>query len=46
VEDGHKIRRTVESVSGMVKEMFDNMEKRRQQSAEVITELESMKNRT
>jgi methyl-accepting chemotaxis protein len=46
VEDGHKIRRTVESVSGMVREMFDNMEKRRQQSAEVITELESMKNRT
>ena len=46
VEDGHKIRRTVESVSEMVREMFDNMEKRRMQSAEVIKELESMKNRT
>ncbi len=46
VEDGHKIRRTVESVSEMVREMFDNMEQRRQQSAEVIKELENMKNRT
>jgi len=46
VEDGRKIRYTVESVSEMVKEMFDNMEKRRLQSAEVIMELESMKNRT
>jgi len=46
VEDGHKIRRTVESVSEMVRDMFDNMEQRRRQSAEVITELESMKNRT
>jgi methyl-accepting chemotaxis protein len=46
VDDGHKIRRTVESVSEMVREMFDNMEKRRMQSAEVIKELESMKNRT
>jgi methyl-accepting chemotaxis protein len=46
VEDGHKIRYTVESVSEMVREMFDNMEKRRLESAEVIMELESMKNRT
>jgi methyl-accepting chemotaxis protein len=46
VEDGRKIRSTVESVSEMVREMFDNMEKRRIQSAEVIMELESMKNRT
>ncbi len=46
VNDGQKIRYTVESVSEMVKEMFDNMEQRRMQSAEVITELESMKNRT
>jgi methyl-accepting chemotaxis protein len=46
VEDGHKIRYTVESVSEMVKEMFDNMEKRRLESAEVIKELESMKNKT
>ena len=46
VEDGRKIRSTVESVSEMVKEMFDNMEQRRLQSAEVIMELESMKNRT
>ena len=46
VEDGRKIRCTVESVSEMVREMFDNMEKRRLESAEVILELESMKNRT
>jgi len=46
VEDGRKISLTVESVSEMVKEMFDNMEQRRLQSAEVIQELESMKNRT
>jgi methyl-accepting chemotaxis protein len=46
VEDGRKIRYTVESVSEMVREMFDNMEKRRLESAEVIMELESMKNRT
>jgi hypothetical protein len=46
VEDSHKIRHTVESVSEMVREMFDNMEKRRLQSAEVIKELETMKNRS
>jgi methyl-accepting chemotaxis protein len=46
VEDGNKIRSTVESVGGMVREIFDNMEQRRLQSAEVIMELESMKNRT
>jgi methyl-accepting chemotaxis protein len=46
VDDGQKIRHTVESVSEMVKEMFDNMEQRRLQSAEVIMELETMKNRT
>jgi len=46
VEDGRKISHTVESVSEMVREMFDNMEQRRLQSAEVILELESMKNRT
>jgi methyl-accepting chemotaxis protein len=46
VEDGRRIRFTVESVSEMVREMFDNMEKRRLESAEVIMELESMKNRT
>jgi methyl-accepting chemotaxis protein len=46
VEDGRRIRYTVEAVSEMVREMFDNMEQRRLQSAEVIMELESMKNRT
>ena len=46
VEDGAMIRSTVESVSAMVAEMFDNMEKRRAQSAEVVKELESMKNLT
>lgn len=46
VEDGAMIRSTVESVSVMVSEMFDNMEKRRAQSAEVVKELESMKNLT
>ncbi len=46
VDDGKMIRRTVESVSDMVTEMFDNMEMRRSQSAEVIKELESMKNLT
>lgn len=45
VEDGRKIRSTVESVTEMVKEMFENMEKRRLESADVIMELESMKNR-
>jgi hypothetical protein len=30
----------------MVKEMFDNMEQRRVQSAKVVKELESMKNLT
>lgn len=44
VEDSKHIRHTVESVSSMVKEMFDNMEMRRAQSAEVVKELESMKN--
>jgi methyl-accepting chemotaxis protein len=46
VEDGRLIRLTVESVGAMVTEMFDNMEKRRLQSAEVVKELESMKNMT
>jgi methyl-accepting chemotaxis protein len=46
VEDGRKISHTVESVSEMVKEIFDNMEQRRLQGADVIQELESMKNRT
>ncbi len=46
VDDSKRIRSTVEAVSVMVKEMFDNMEERRLQSAEVITELETMKNRT
>jgi hypothetical protein len=46
VEDGRLIRSTVESVSYMATEMFDNMEMRRLQSAEVVKELESMKNLT
>jgi methyl-accepting chemotaxis protein len=46
VDDGKLIRRNVESVSGMVAEMFDNMEMRRAQSAEVVKELEQMKNLT
>lgn len=46
VDDGRRIRRTVESVSTMVNEMFDNMEARRVQAAEVVKELESMKNLT
>lgn len=46
VDDGRLIRRNVESVSGMVAELFDNMEMRRAQSAEVVKELEQMKNLT
>lgn len=46
VDDGKLIRRNVELVSGMVTEMFDNMEMRREQSSEVIKELEQMKNLT
>ncbi|MHB8122551.1 MAG: methyl-accepting chemotaxis protein [Desulfuromonadaceae bacterium] len=46
VDDGKLIRRNVESVSSMVTEMFDNMEMRRAQSAEVVKELEQMKNLT
>lgn len=46
VEDGGKIRLTVESVSDMVREMFENMEQRRNQSKEVVKDLESMKNLT
>ena len=46
VEDGRRIRRTVESVSAMVHQMFDNMEARRAQSSEVVKELESMKSTT
>lgn len=46
VSDGRLIKSTVESVGGMVTEMFDNMEKRRLQSAEVVKELESMKSLT
>jgi methyl-accepting chemotaxis protein len=46
VDDGKLIRRNVESVSTMVTEMFDNMEMRRAQSAEVVKELEQMKNLT
>jgi methyl-accepting chemotaxis protein len=46
VEDGNQIRSNVELVSAMVQEMFDNMEERRNQSAEVIKDLESMKNLT
>jgi predicted XRE-type DNA-binding protein len=45
VEDGRKISHTMESVSEMVIEMFDNMEQRRLQSSEVIMELESLKSR-
>jgi methyl-accepting chemotaxis protein len=46
VDDGKLIRRNVESVGVMVTEMFDNMEMRRAQSAEVVKELEQMKNLT
>ncbi len=46
VEDSRQIRHGVEAVSEMVVEMFDNMEQRRVQSAEVVKELESMKNLT
>jgi len=46
VDDTQRIRRTVESVSAMVNAMFDNMEARRAQGAEVIKELESMKSTT
>lgn len=45
VDDGRLIRRNVELVGIMVTEMFDNMEMRRLQSAEVVKELEQMKNR-
>jgi len=44
VDDGKLIRRNVELVSSMVAEMFDNMEMRREQSADVVKELEQMKN--
>ncbi|MDD2364724.1 MAG: methyl-accepting chemotaxis protein [Desulfuromonadaceae bacterium] len=43
VNDGKLIRRNVELVAIMVTEMFDNMEMRRAQSAEVIKELEQIK---
>lgn len=46
MDDGVMIRSNVELVSAMVSEMFDNMEQRRAQSAEVVKELESMKNLT
>ena len=46
VEDGNLIRLNVESVSSMVTELFDNMEMRRAQSAEVVKELEQMKSLT
>ena len=46
VEDGQRIRQTVESTSDMVREMFDNMEQRRNQSKEVVKDLESMRNLT
>ena len=46
VEDSRHIRQGVEAVSEMVVEMFDNMEQRRVQSAEVVKDLESMKNLT
>jgi methyl-accepting chemotaxis protein len=46
VDDGKVIRRNVELVSSMVTEMFDNMEMRREQSAEVVKELEQMKSQT
>jgi methyl-accepting chemotaxis protein len=45
VDDGKLIRKNVELVGIMVTEMFDNMETRRVQSAEVVKELEQMKNR-
>lgn len=46
VDDGRQIRHTVESVSAMVSQMFDNMDARRAQGAEVVRELETMKNLT
>jgi len=46
VDDTQRIRQTVESVSAMVSAMFDNMEARRAQGAEVVKELESMKSTT
>ena len=46
VDDGKLIRRNVDSVGVMVTEMFDNMEMRRAQSADVVKELEQMKNLT
>jgi len=46
VKDGQQISLTMASVSEMVREMFDNMEQRRNQSSEVVKELESMKNLT
>lgn len=46
VNDGQQIRLTVESVSAMVSQMFDNMDARRAQAAEVVKELESMKSHT
>jgi hypothetical protein len=46
VDDGRQIRHTVQSVSAMVSQMFDNMDARRAQGAEVVKELENMKSLT
>ncbi len=42
-EGGHEIGRSLESVSAMVEEMLDTMEKRRVQSAQVVAELELLR---
>ena len=42
-EGGHEISRSLESVSVMLGEMLVTMEKRREQSAQVVAELEQLR---
>ncbi len=46
LEDSHKINTSVDAMSGMVHTMFDNMDVRRSQAVDVLTNLESMKSTT
>ena len=46
VEDGEEIKKTVDAVGQMVMAIFDDMEKRREESGVVLKELEVMKGAT
>ncbi len=46
LEDSHKINTSVDAMSGMVHTMFDDMDNRRRQVADVLQNLESMKSTT